>query len=86
MHANEIRDFMMRAPRRITFNGAGIVNNSHVRYRWLAELAYGSIHERINRRAGQTEMWKPWCNPLYKAMARNQRKLKKHGLLRGAHA
>lgn len=86
MHPNEIRDFLNRAPRKLTFNGVGIINNSHVRYRWLSQIAYGSIHERINRRAGHIDMWKPWCNPVYKAMARNQRKLRKHLHVRGLHA
>ena len=74
MHPNEIRDFLERAPRKWSFNGSRMASHSHVRYKWLSEMSCGSIDQRINRRAGIPDEWKPWRYPIYKAMARNQRK------------
>ncbi len=49
---NEISDFIQRAPKRITFDGANIVNATHYRRQWIDSLDHGTIDERINRRSG----------------------------------
>lgn len=77
MDANEIRDFIERAPKRFAFNGMRMVNNAHVRYKWLSEISVGSIDSRINRRAGILDKWIPWVNPIYKSMSRNRKKVAK---------
>lgn len=74
LHTNEIRDYLARAPKRWSFNGQGMVNHTHVRLKWLADLARGTLHERINRRAGLIDPWRPWCNPVASAIRRYQRK------------
>lgn len=73
MHANEIRDFIERAPKLFTFDGKRMVNHAHIRYKWLSEISIGSIDSRINRRAGIVDEWIPWVNPIYKAMSRNRK-------------
>jgi len=76
---NEIRDYLNRAPRKWEYRDGRMLNNTHARLKWLSEIAIGSIDQRINRRAGISDPWLPWCNPGFKAMCRNQRKLlKKH--------
>lgn len=74
MQTNEIRDYLERAPKRWTFNGQGMVNHSHVRLKWLASIAQGNLNARINRRAGLVDEWKPFCNPVIKAVQRHRRK------------
>lgn len=79
--ANEIRDYVQRAPKRIYFNGQGMVNTMHVRLKWLCEIARGTLDERINRRAGISDPWRPWAFPIESARRRNQRNLmRKKGL------
>lgn len=60
MQVNEIRDYIERAPKRKYFNGSTIVWNTHARLKWLADLARGSIDDRINRRNGIVDKWEPW--------------------------
>ena len=74
MHPNEIRDYIERAPRKWEFRDGRMVNHTHVRLKWLSEIACGTIDQRINRRAGVPDQWRPWCDPTFKAMVRNQRK------------
>lgn len=77
LHPNEIRDYIARAPKRWSFDGRRMVNNSHVRLKWLADLARGTLDERINRRAGITNMWRPWHNPVFNSVQRHKRKLRR---------
>ena len=71
MHTNEIRDYIERAPRKWVIRDGQLVNHTHVRLKWLSESA---SDQRINRRAGVPDQWRPWCDPTFKAMVRNQRK------------
>lgn len=73
LHANEIRDYVERAPKRLHFDGNRMVNNTDARLTWLASLTRGTINERINRRAGITEIWIPWKYPVGSAVRRNYR-------------
>lgn len=75
MQINEIRDYIERAPKKWSFDGMSIVNNNHSRFKWLSQLAFGTIHERINRRAGQPDVWQPWKTPVNKSIVRHRRKL-----------
>lgn len=75
LHPNEIRDYVQRAPKKWHFDGCRMVNNTYARLRWLAEIAHGTIHERINRRAGAVQRWRPFCDPVYKAVLRNKRRI-----------
>lgn len=75
MNQNEIRDYLERAPKRWTFRCGRMVNHTQARLTWLASLAEGTLNERINRRAGWANDWKPWKNPTYKAVARHKRKM-----------
>ena len=70
---NEIRDYINRAPRRVRFDGKQIIWNTAARLKWLADIARGSIDDRINRRAGVVDAHGPWkpC-PVYKAKQRNR--------------
>lgn len=77
IHPNEIRDYIARAPKRWAFDGRRMVNNTHVRLVWLADIARGTLDDRINRRAGIVELWRPWHNPVFKSVARHQRKLRR---------
>ena len=52
LETNEIRDYLKRAPKRMYFDGRRMVNTMHVRFKWLSEIAIGTLDERINRRAG----------------------------------
>lgn len=70
---NEIRDYINRAPARCVFNGHQIVWNTHARLKWLADLARGSIDDRINRRAGIIDVYQPWkTSPTIKAQNRHR--------------
>ena len=81
MNPNEIRDYIERAPKRWTFSGGRMVNHTHVRLKWLADLARGPIDERINRRAGMSDEWMPWKDPTNSAIRRNHRNaLRKRGI------
>lgn len=75
MNTNEIRDYVERAPKRWRFEGGRMVNHTHVRYKWLAELALGTIDSKINRRAGIVDKWEPFKNPTWKAIRRHNRKM-----------
>lgn len=71
---NEIRDYINRAPPRYQFNGTQIVWNTHSRFKWLTSIAQGSIHERINRRAGIKDYFEPWKqNPISKSSKRHRK-------------
>lgn len=71
---NEIRDFLQRAPKRMRFDGSRMVFATHSRLAWLASIARGSINERINRRAGIQDTWRPFYEPISKACARHRRR------------
>ena len=71
---NEIRDYINRAPKRLRFDGGRMVNTTHVRLKWLAQIAIGTLNERINRRAGQADQWTPWKNPVGSAIRRHGRR------------
>lgn len=72
---NEIRDYIARAPNKWCFNGRVMVNNSRVRLIWLSDIARGTLHEKINRRAGIKDEWHPWkMSPAVAAMQRHQRR------------
>ena len=79
---NEIRDYINRAPPRCEFNGHQIVWHTHSRLEWLASIAQGTIHERINRRAGDLDVFKPWnLNQTFKASKRHRRnEFRKRGI------
>jgi hypothetical protein len=73
LDANEIRDYIQRAPQRKRFDGQRIVWNTATRYKWLADISRGSIDERINRRAGIVFEYVPWKpDPVYKAVQRHR--------------
>lgn len=75
LHVNEIRDYLDRAPKRWHFDGSRMVNNTAVRLRWLVSIASGTLDERINRRAGRTDEWKPWkASPVVSALQRHTRR------------
>lgn len=74
LEVNEIRDYIQRAPVPRRFDGRQIVYSTHARLVWLASMARGSIHERINRRAGIPDLWRPFVNPVFKAHERNRRR------------
>lgn len=81
LHQNEIRDYIQRAPKKWIFRGHQMVNTSHVRLKWLAEIAQGTLNERINRRAGCEDKWIPWKNPVHSSCRRHHRnELRKKGL------
>lgn len=82
MQTNEIRDYIERAPKRWSFSGARMVNHTHARFKWLTDVARGTLNERINRRAGITDPWLPWKNPVQSSIRRNWRnELRKRGLI-----
>lgn len=74
LHPNEIRDFLARAPKRRSSNGQGFLNNTHGRFKWLCDIARGTINEKINRRAGVADPCQPWVNPVWSAIRRHSRK------------
>lgn len=79
---NEIRDFLHRAPPRRVFNGLTVVYHTVPRLKWLMEISTGTIHERINRRAGiSDDEWVPWAVPKeWKAKHRHMKnELRKQG-------
>lgn len=85
MHINEIRDYADRAPRRRQIFGKRLVNNTRARFVWLAELAKGTLDERINRRAGVVEPYRAWPeDPVRRARARRERKLSRKGIINTA--
>lgn len=71
---NEIRDYLRRAPKKWSFDGARMVNHSHARLVWLASMAQGTLDEKINRRAGIAEAWQPWHFPVDSARRRHNRR------------
>lgn len=79
LHTNEIRDYLARAPKRWQFNGMGMVNNTGARLRWLETICRGTLHERINRRAGIVQEYAPWrhLNPAQRSVRRHWRKEQK---------
>lgn len=86
LHTNEIRDYLARAPKKWEFRGREMINNTHVRLVWLAGIAYGPLNERINRRAGIINPWRPFCNPTTSAIRRNDRNKFRHaGIRRTTH-
>jgi hypothetical protein len=88
---NEIRDFLLRAPRRSwRFTGCHLVNYEACRHLWFADLLKGTIDERINRRSGLKVFtplqYAPWRGP-YSAIKRNKRReLQRSGLRAFCHA
>lgn len=70
---NEIRDFINRAPKKWEFRGQYMVNNTYARLKWLSEIAYGTIHAKINRRAGVQDTYRPFHNVTYHAIRRHNR-------------
>lgn len=81
LHPNEIRDYITRAPKAWFFRDGRMVNTSHVRLKWLADIAQGTLHEKINRRAGICLSHEPWKYPVGSSIRRNGRnKLRKRGL------
>lgn len=85
MNTNEIRDYVERAPRRRHMIGQRLVNNTRARFLWLADLAKGTLDERINRRAGVLDTFRPWAGDLVaRAQARHARKIARKGNPSGA--
>lgn len=80
MNQNEIRDYIERAPKKWHFTGRRMVNNTHARFKWLADIARGPVDCRINRRAGIIDEWRPWNNPVFKSVARHRRKQRARAL------
>lgn len=74
IQANEIRDYINRAPKGWSFRGGRMVNSNYVRFAWLMQLSRGTIDERINRRAGIPDRWRPWSTPVVKACQRHARR------------
>ena len=74
LHPNEIRDYLARAPRRFHFDGMRMVNNTAARFAWLASIASGTLDQRINRRAGITDDYKPFKFPVYSSQKRHHRR------------
>jgi hypothetical protein len=74
LHPNEIRDYLARAPRRFHFNGMRMVNNTAARFAWLASIASGTLDQRINRRAGIADDYKPFKYPVYSSQKRQHRR------------
>lgn len=81
LHPNEIRDYLQRAPKRPYFDGERIVFTTHVRLKWLSEIARGTIDAKINRRAAVPDPWKPFRNPVVNSRNRHHsNELRKRGL------
>jgi hypothetical protein len=74
IETNEIRDYLQRAPKRRSFDGQRMVNNTQARYTWLASIARGVLDEKINRRAGVVFTYQPWKHPVNSAIRRQQRR------------
>ncbi len=79
MDINEIRDYLERAPRKWSFDGKRLTNTTRARLLWLADIARGTLHERINRRAGIVSARRPWHNPTWHAIERHRRRLIRTG-------
>jgi hypothetical protein len=81
LEQNEIRDYLARAPRRFSFDGRRMVNNTGARFTWLATIAAGTIDQRINRRAGIDEPYQPFKYPVYSSQKRHHRRqmIKRYG-------
>lgn len=74
---NEIHDYLQRAPARSTVDQlTGKVRwHTHARLTWLADLARGTIDERINRRAGIVpDPFKPFHCTTQSAVRRHARR------------
>ena len=71
---NEIRDYLSRAPRRFHFNGMRMVNNTAARFSWLASIASGTLDQRINRRAGINDVYRPFKYPAHSSQKRHHRR------------
>jgi len=71
---NEIRDYLARAPRRFHFDGIRMVNNTAARFSWLALIASGTLDQRINRRAGITDVYRPFKYPAHSSQKRHHRR------------
>ena len=74
LHPNEIRDYLARAPHRFHFDGMRMVNNNATRFAWLASIASGTLDQRINRRAGIADDYKPFKYPIYSSQKRHYRR------------
>lgn len=75
--SNELRDFALRAPKPVEFDGHRIVNYERLRRAWLEEMHSGSIHERINRRAGVKVLVAPFYAPWRGARSAIQRHIRR---------
>lgn len=73
MNTNEIRDYLDRAPKRWAYRDGKMVNFTGARLKWLASMCQGTLHERINRRAGIVQAWLPWKNAVHSAIRRHRR-------------
>lgn len=82
VNANEIQDYINRAPKPFHFDGMRMIYNTHARLVWLADIARGTLNERINRRAGIQDKYEPWKQPCWvRASNRHRRnELRKRGL------
>lgn len=86
MNQNEIRDYIERAPKKWRFDGGRMINSTHARLKWLCSIAQGTLDEKINRRAGIDDSYKPWKYPVGSSIRRNYRnQLRKRGLKSFAH-
>lgn len=74
MMQNEIRDYLKRAPKKWNFDGCRMVNHTHARLVWLTSIARGTLDEKINRRAGISDAWRPWYFPVDSARRRHNRR------------
>ena len=74
LHQNELRDYLSRAPPRFHFDGMRMVNNTAARFAWLASIASGTLDQRINRRAGIMDVYRPFKNPVYSSQKRHHRR------------
>lgn len=79
MHTNEIRDYLQRAPRKWSYDGRRLINNTRPRLLWLADIARGTLDERINRRAGFASPWLPWKHPTHSSIQRHHRRNQRTG-------
>lgn len=80
MNPNEIRDYIERAPKKWCFDGSRMVNTTHARLAWLSSIAQGTLDQKINRRAGIDDTFKPWKYPVGSAIRRQHRnQLRRHG-------
>lgn len=73
MNPNEIRDYIERAPKKWSFDGNRMANTTHARLVWLSSIAQGTLDQKINRRAGVDDTFKPWKYPVGSAIRRHHR-------------